>query len=439
VESHHTSQYAKEIKHLLATLNERGDESDQPLPDEEELDTIHVYPVEGGGVLFTRTPLEPDEAAPLVIDSQDDQATGAKPLPSFVLFLLLLCVFVLGDVADTQLIALLTPTVTVTIVPQTHTVTTIADLPAAAIGAHEFAPLTLSLSQTVPATGTGHQNAQQATGTLTFYNGLFTPQSIAQGTVFTGSDGIQVATDGSVTIPANTPPVDGQATIGAQTVLPGHNGNIAAGAISITIGNGVLVKNSQFRGGQDARTFSIVTPADLQQVITHLTPRVLQSAQAALSAQLQPGEQLFSPACNPTTNTDHQPGDEATQVKVTVAETCTTGAYNQQAVQARGERLLNAKARTLGKGYRLVGDIHPTMLAKQETPSMRVQFTGMYVYQIDQQALTTLIAGQPKQHALLLLAGMAGIQHATIAGIADDTPLPLDTTHIHFMLLYSVA
>ena len=149
------SQYAKEIKHILATLSEQGDEDDAPLPDEEKLDTIHVYPVEGGGILFTRTPLEDEqEATPLVIDSQDYQTTGAKPLPSFVLFLLLLCVFVLGDLADTQLITMLTPTVTVTIVPQTHTVTTIADLPAAAIQAHEFAPLTLSLSQTVPATGT---------------------------------------------------------------------------------------------------------------------------------------------------------------------------------------------------------------------------------------------------------------------------------------------
>ena len=67
------SQYAKEIKHILATLSKQGDEDDAPLPDEEELDTIHVYPVEGGGLLFTRTPLEPDEVAPLVIDSQDDQ------------------------------------------------------------------------------------------------------------------------------------------------------------------------------------------------------------------------------------------------------------------------------------------------------------------------------------------------------------------------------
>src|SRR5216683_8093961 len=315
------SQYAKEIKHILATLNEQGDEQDTPLPDEEELDTIHVYPVEGGGLLFTRTPLEPDEAAPPLIDSQDDQTKGAKPLPSFVLFLLLLCVFVLGDLADTQLIAMLTPTVTVTIVPQTHTVSTIADLPAAAIQAHPFAPLTLSLSQTVPATGTGHQNARQATGTLTFYNGLFTQQFVAQGTVFTGSDGVKIATTEPATIPAGNPTTGyGTVTVSAQALQAGSSGNIAAGEVNTTLALAVFVRNNPFRNGQDARTFSIVTQADIQQVITQLTPQLLQSEQAALTAQLQAGEQLFSLACTPTRTVDHQPGDEATHVQVMVAE-----------------------------------------------------------------------------------------------------------------------
>lgn len=433
------SQYAKEIKHILATLNEQGGEQDAPLPDEEDLDTIHVYPVEGGGILFTRTPLEPEESAPPIIDSRDDQATGVpstKTPPPFVLFLLLLCVFVLSDVADNQLIAMMTPTVTVTIVPQTHTVTTTADVPATAIQAHSFAPLTLSLSQTVPTTGTEHQDARQATGTLTFYNGLFTQQVVVQGTVFTGSDGLQIATTQPATIPPGNPTSGyGTLTVPAQAVQTGAAGNIAAGDVTITISNGLLVKNSPFRGGQDERTFAVVTQEDIAQVVTHLAPRLLQSEQAALSSQLQANEALFSPTCTPTTNTDHHPGDEATHVKVTVAETCTAGAYNQQAVQAQGEPLLNVKARTLDKGYRLLGDIHPTILAKQATASIGVQFTGTYLYQISQQQLTTLIAGQPKHHALLLLARIAGIQHATITGIADDTSLPLDPTHIHFQVL----
>jgi len=182
-----------------------------------------------------------------------------------------------------------------------------------------------------------------------------------------------------------------------------------------------------------------VTKEDIQQVVTQLIPPLRQSEQAALTSQLQANEALFSPTCTPTTSADHQPGDEATQVKVTVAEACTAGAYNRQAVQAQGEPLLNEQARTLGKGYRLVGDIHPTILAQQAAASIRVQFTGTYLYQINQRALRTLIAGQPKHHALLLLTRIGGIQHATIAGITDDNPLPLDTTYIHIMLLYVVS
>lgn len=433
------SQYAKEIKHILATLNEQGDEDDSSLPDEEELDTIHVYPVEGGGILFTKTPLEPEEAAPPMIDSQDDQTAGvpiAKTPPMFVLFLLLLCVFVLGDVADNQLIALLTPTVTVTVVPQTHTVAATANLPAEAIQAHGFAPLTLSLSQTVLATGTGHQDARVATGTLTFYNGLFTQQYIARGTVLTGSEGVQIATTQPATIPPGNPTSGyGTVTVSAQAVQTGATGNIAAGDITITINNGLLVKNNQFSNGQDARAFSVVMKEDIARVVTQLTPQLLHSEQAALTSQLQANEALFSPTCSPTSNADHQPGDEATHVKVTVSETCSAAAYTQQAAQAQGEQLLNAKARILGKGYILVGDIHPTLLSKQAAATMRVQFSGTYLYQINQQELTTLIAGQPKQHALLLLTKIAGIQHVTISGIADDNLIPLDPAHINFQVL----
>jgi hypothetical protein len=262
---------------------------------------------------------------------------------------------------------------------------------------------------------------------------LFTPQFVAQGTVFTGNDGVRVVTAQPATIPPGNPTTGyGTVTVLAQAVQTGAAGNIAIADINITINNGLLVKNSQFSGGEDDRTFSVVTLADIQQLSTQLTPRLLQSEQAALMSQLQAGEQLFQSTCTPTTNTDHQPGDEATHVKVTVSETCTAEAYNQQVVQAQGEQLLNEKAR---KGCRLVGDIRPTLLTKQEAASIRVQFTGTYIYQINQQALIALIAGQPRQHALILLTKIAGIQHATIAGITDDNPVPVDPAYIHLQVL----
>ena len=48
------SQYTKEINRILASLNGQEDEDAIPLPEEEDLDTIHVYPVEGGGIQIGR-------------------------------------------------------------------------------------------------------------------------------------------------------------------------------------------------------------------------------------------------------------------------------------------------------------------------------------------------------------------------------------------------
>ena len=68
-------------------------------------------------------------------------------------------------------------------------------------GTHHFESLT------VPATGLGHQDAAQASGLLTFYNGLSTEQTVAAGTVLTGNDGVQVVTDTSIAIPPASPQV----------------------------------------------------------------------------------------------------------------------------------------------------------------------------------------------------------------------------------------
>src|SRR6266699_5331052 len=185
------SQYAQEIHRILASLNEPENDEEANatalLTDEQEVHVIHVYPVEGGGILFSQTELESEEAP--VIDSQQPETrptTKAHEPPFFLSFFLILCFFLLFDAAVSPLLTLLTPTATVTLLPKTITVTTTPDLPAAAIQAHLFAPLTLSMSQAVPATGIGHQDARQATGTVTFYNGQQNAQTVALGTVFTG-------------------------------------------------------------------------------------------------------------------------------------------------------------------------------------------------------------------------------------------------------------
>jgi hypothetical protein len=441
------SQYAKEIKHILATLNKHGDEHDAPLPDEEELDTIHVYPVEGGGILFTRTPLEPDESAPPIIDSRDDHTTGVpttKSPPLFVLFLLLLCLFVVGDVADGQLMALMTPTAIIAITPEVRAIT----LQSTATLGKLLSPLTLTQSQTVPTTGHGHQDARAATGTLTFYNGEFQSVTVAAGTVVTGNDGEHIAITQEAIIPAadptTNPPTFGHMTVAAQAVQVGASGNIQAFDVSgACCAASVLVKNlAPFAHGQDERDFMLVTQADRDTAAATLHAKVTTSMIAALQGQLLPGQELHTLPCSPATTATHAPGEEATSVTVSVSETCTAVAYDIQQLNTRAIQLLTTQAtHTLGTGYLLYGSVQVTVSkATQTTPGVTLAFTcqGTYAYTLNgqaQQRIKTLLAGKPRLAALRLLLQQTGIHTASITGIPDNQPLPDDQTHLHLLIV----
>src|SRR5260370_36863551 len=88
--------------------------------------------------------------------------------------------------------------------------------------------VTLSQAKTVPATGTGHQQAQAAHGFITFYNALPAPQTVPAGELLTGSDGVEVVTLQEAAIPAGTLTTNGQVTVPAQAVNVGPGGNITA-------------------------------------------------------------------------------------------------------------------------------------------------------------------------------------------------------------------
>ena len=443
------SQYAKEIKSILATLNEHGDEQGQPLPDEEELDTIHVYPVEGGGILFTRTPIEPEKAAPPVIDSQDDHtstASNVKTPPPFLLFLLLLCLFVLGDLADTQLIALMTPTATIAITPEVRTVRLQSTVTLGKL----LSPITLTESQTIPTTGHGHQDAWAATGTLTFYNGELQSVTVAAGTILTGQDGVQIATTQAEVIPAadptTTPPTFRQVTVAAQAAQVGARGNIAAFDVSGTCcAASVLVKNlAPFTQGQDARDFLLVTKADRDSAAATLQAKVTGSMTAALQGQLLPGQVLHPLPCSPAIAADHGVGEEATHLTVTVSETCTAVAYDMQQLQTRATQLLTTQAtHTFGAGYLLAVNVQVNVSKAAATPTssqVALAFTciGMFAYTLTAQAqqhIKALLAGQPRLTALRWLLQQPGIHTASITGVGDNQPLPDDLTHIHLLIV----
>ncbi len=436
-----SSRYVENIPHILATLQGQtnGDQSQQDQP-VGETETIHIYPVAGGGIFLTKNPIEKESQEPPIVESDTPTRPLAQPQhrnsPRVLHCILLLFLFLLLDSAGGILNDLSTPTATITITPKIHTVSVQGSVKLGTL----LNPITLSESETVSATGHGHQDATYATGTLTLYNGLFTSQFIAQGAVFTGSDGIQVATDQAVTIPANAPPVDGQATVTAHALKKGASGNIATGDITITINNGLLVRNNQFSGGQDSRDFTIVTKKDLDAPAATLQTKVTDSMTAALQQQRTPTEQLQKVPCTPTVTANHAPEEEAQTVTVTVSETCTAIAYDISTLQAKAMQLLTAQVvKTVGKGYMVYGNISVTITKATTTQKIVVlSFStyGTWVYHINGEAIQALVSGKPRRTALQLLTHLRGVKRASISGVDSDQQLPTDLQHIHLLIVF---
>jgi hypothetical protein len=279
---------------------------------------------------------------------------------------------------------------------------------------------------------------------ITLYNGQFQRVFIAAGTILTGANGVQIVTDQDASIPAGNPPSYGQVTVSAHALVFGTRGNIPAYDIDQACCDvSVLAKNTQaFKGGQDERDFLTVTQSDIDTTATTLNPTLIQSMQGALQGQLNNGEQLTALPCIPTVTADHQPGQEAREVKITVTETCSAVAYNKDALQAQATTLLTTQAtQKVGPGYTLVGAIHVTLplaIVVHTTTTLVFTCHGVWVYGVtnaQQQLIKSLIAGKTTQQALHTLAHLPGIVKAAIGDRDDNAKLPRNPALIHLIIL----
>jgi hypothetical protein len=257
---------------------------------------------------------------------------------------------------------------------------------------------------------------------------------------------VQIATDQAAVIPAANPPNLGQTTVQAHAIQTGTQGNIAGYDIDTPCClTAVKARNTQaFYGGQNERNYQTVTQGDIIGVATTLKTTLTQSMQGALQGQLRAYEQLQALPCSPTVNADHRQGEEATQVKVTMSETCSAITYNTQELELRATQLLTTQATTqVGTGYSLIGDAHVTV--KQATEhNKRVVLSfisqGTWVYAVtntEQQRIKSLIIGKAKQEAARLLASLPGIGQASIRW-GDETKLPKNTEYIRVVLMYGI-
>ena len=352
---------------------------------------------------------------------------------------------------------MLAPTPTIILVPLARYLSTTAKILAvsgAPTGAQIPGRLLLSLAltqtTTTPARGKGHQDAQYARGAITFYNGLFTSQTVAAGIRLVGSDEVEGVTDQAAVIPAalaTTPPTYGRVTVSAHGTQTGPQGNIRVREINEACClPSVLAQNTvAFQGGYNERDYTVVTQVDLDNAVSSLTTTLSQSEQAALAAQLAPGEALDTPACKPEVTPDHQSGAEAATVTVTVSVGCAAVAYESVALQDDAAQLLTRQAmHMLGPHYSLTGalEMHVVHAAlfdeKRGVATIAVQVEGIWAYRFSQGELAKIqerIAGDTLSQARHTLLRWPGVQRA-FSGIGEDQRLPKDIAYIQMLLLY---
>jgi hypothetical protein len=317
----------------------------------EKIRTIHVYFEEF-------TPDEQPEAAKLstTIEADPDpdrpEPTRYKMLGLCCgLFLCLLCVVI--PVLATLLPQVYQDTYDTSI---SRTVTlTLSQHPATGqVQVYTLAQIKKSEQLTVTATGSLHQNATQATGLITFYNGLFTPQTVPAGATLKGKDGIAIVTSQSAVIPAataTTPPTYGTISVTAYSAISGELGNIAGSDIDqACCGSSILAQNLYaFSGGQNAKDIPVLTKTDLSMGTQTVTSQVSTAINDLAQGEIQPGYILLPLDCKTTLSANHSAGDHVGTAILTLTEVCTPLAYFAPDIAFAAQQRI-----TIPKGYHLV-------------------------------------------------------------------------------------
>jgi hypothetical protein len=345
------------------------------------------------------------------------------------------------------------PTATVTIVPgsqqlqRTYQITAVLGVPDPTknqVDARALYADSQTQTQTVKATGQGHIAGQQASGELTFYNTSATAQTVSAGTIVFDPSGLAVVNDQTVTLPAidTTTGLQGT-TVLAHTVNTGSAQNIAAYDFnSQPCCNGAIyVTNAQpFTGGEDQQNFTYVQQSDIDGVVQGMSATQAQQTTMALQAQMRANEKpAGTPRCAPQVKSDHQAGEQASSVMVSVTTSCVGEVYDMQAVQVLAARKLTQDAATNpGPAYAPVGNILAQVA--QATPDAHgnvllvTNAAGIWAYQFSaaQRAhFASLIASKSAQNARSVLLGQPGVQNVTITltGVGVTT-MPGDLNRI---------
>ncbi len=449
------------LDHVYQYDNEGGDIHDQERPrrvinvyieveEPEQPETIEST-IDAHAPTTAPETTEPPQSEPFPAQPTKRPRTKQKSRIPFLFLLVALIGLIIG-LAYRLMLPLLTPSATVTIVTaateQTttttiHVVNGATDPTKQQLTGRLLSSVTMSQQRTIPTTGTAHQDAKAGHGMITFYNAATYPQTILAGTILTGKDGVQLVTDADATLPTALFPTFGQASAPAHAATTGPGGNVRAGDVYGSCCRlNVSAVNGAFTGGQNERSYQIVTSRDINNVATSLKTGVEQSVQAALQTQVQPTETLITPLpCTQKVTPDYQPGAEATHVTIMIDETCTGSVYTTQALTTMASQIATQDAeKRLGTGYTTTG-IQSTVT--QATPKgnstidLQVESVSTWAYQYgpeQQQSIRAMIAGMSQDKAKTIVLHLAGVQSVSIR-TKNGTTLPNDLQYIHLLFV----
>jgi hypothetical protein len=391
-------------------------------------------------------------------------AIGTTPLPRvqqrdrshlFLILCFTLCLLVIGIMSVLYLVPLFAANATVTIIPvskQISTTSIVHVIPGSAtaqqLSGRILSAASMSRAQTVPTTGIVHQEARAGRGYITFYNAAPSAQIVSVGTLIPAPNGVAVITEQDAVVPAAVYPLFGQATVTAHATITGPGGNLHAGEIyGPCCRLNLSAVNGAFHGGQAARTYSTVSAEDMQTVITNLKASLDKSVQAALQAQVHADETLLaSLPCQQTTSADHQIGDEAQQVRVTMSETCTGETYNTEAYHDLATQTVSQEVtQQLGEGYTLVGDIqvttNTTTVKGHGVIDLQVTIAGIWAYQFTKaecEQIKAMVAGKSKAQTITTLLQVPGVSSASVS-IEHGDSVPSESKSIQVVVLQMVG
>jgi hypothetical protein len=305
-----------------------------------------------------------------------------------------------------------------------------------------IAPQTL----TVPATKTVQVPTLQAQGSITFLNIFPQWTYVASQSILMTKSGIRVETLAQAQIPPGTGPTQGRVTVPARAIDAGVGGNIPAYALNSTqccdngIINGVVALNEQpFTGGQDAASYVVVQQSDITNTSTLLIQQMKSQEQAAIQAQIHPGERLVASSCTPSSSSSVRAETKASQVTVTTTDTCTGEVYSQRDAEYLAQRRFIEEQKPASGTWHIdqIGAIKVSVQqAVQGTLALSIPITATWTAYIDRQAVERAlhqVTGQPRDKAKTLLMRVTGIEQIQFSGNFGDT-LPGSSSNIGYTI-----